>query len=126
MAVSSNSLGRCYTTRQPVPHVSRTRCSASAVHRRCGTPVGSLLETGVPGLHCITSCCSAPGTRDCALPVQPSAGEAEQALGQEDDDGDEDDTERDQIGKLVAEQPAEEFAEQEEGGGAEERADQRA
>src|SRR5690242_21943245 len=61
-----------------------------------------------------------------ASPVQPSPRPAEQPLWQEDDDADEDDAERYEIGELVAEQPAEKFAEQEECGRAKNRADQRA
>src|SRR5262245_66481805 len=49
------------------PRVSRRRCSAPAMHRRCGTPVSCGL-TGVPGLQRIASRSAAPGTRNHHFP----------------------------------------------------------
>src|SRR2546429_8700564 len=56
---------------------------------------------------------------------EPAPRKAKQALRQEDDHGDEDEPERDQIRKLLAEQATEKFAQQEEEPGADDRAEQR-
>ena len=58
-----------------------------------------------------------PG-HDKLLAIQPPSRKAEQALRQEDDHGDENDTERNQIRKLIAEHARQEFAQQQEEAGA--------
>src|SRR5512144_465514 len=59
-----------------------------------------------------------------ASAIEPALGETEEALRQEDDHHDEDETERDQIGELLAEQASQQLAQQQEEPGAYDRTDQ--
>src|SRR5688572_18339514 len=72
-------VGKFRTSFALLPLVYCTRCSARAVHRRCGTPVASYLPSPANGVSVgpgstahHEGCCAAPGTHGVLLPIAVS------------------------------------------------------